>query len=147
MSKCKAIQCRREAIEGHDFCPSCHTVGPWEGFFSTEPVPTAPNKVVNPLMASYEKQHQFAQAQASKLAAVPSLAQQYPQYYKDVTCLSEVDVYAVHKLFDIQDPSGALQHASKKLLLSGVRTGGKSAYDDIREARDTLNRWLELNLV
>jgi hypothetical protein len=51
----------------------------------------------------------------------------------------------VHKLFNIQDPSGCIQHASKKLLLSGVRTGGKSAYDDIKEARDTLTRWLELN--
>lgn len=75
---------------------------------------------------------------------VTSLSEKYPQYYKPVGKLTEVDVYAVHHLFDIQDPSGAIQHASKKLLLSGVRTGGKSAKDDIREARDTLNRWLEL---
>lgn len=74
-----------------------------------------------------------------------SMSQKYPKYYKNTQGMSEVDVYAVHKLFDIQDPSGAIQHASKKLLLSGVRTGGKSKYDDIREARDTLNRWLELN--
>ena len=69
----------------------------------------------------------------------------YPKYYKDVSDVLEVDVYHVHKIFNIQDPSGAIQHASKKLLLSGVRTGGKSFYDDIREARDTLNRWLEIN--
>lgn len=69
----------------------------------------------------------------------------YPKYYKDVTHLREVDVYMVHHLFAVDDPSGAIQHASKKLLLSGVRTGGKSKYDDIREARDTLNRWLEIN--
>lgn len=69
----------------------------------------------------------------------------YPKYYKPVGNLQEIDVYAVHKLFKIQDPSGCIQHASKKLLLSGVRTGGKSAYDDIREARDTLTRWLELH--
>ena len=69
----------------------------------------------------------------------------YPKYYKFVGDLTEVDVYQVHKLFNIQDPSGAIQHASKKLLLSGVRTGGKSQFDDIREARDTLNRWLEMN--
>lgn len=74
-----------------------------------------------------------------------SIADKYPKYYKNVEGMTAIDVYAVHKLFDIQDPSGALQHASKKLLLSGVRTGGKSAYDDVREARDTLNRWLELN--
>lgn len=69
----------------------------------------------------------------------------YPKYYKNVEHLEEVDVYMVHHLFNIQDPSGAIQHASKKLLLSGVRTGGKSAYQDIKEARDTLNRWLQIN--
>ena len=74
-----------------------------------------------------------------------SMSAKYPKYYKSVGNLSEIDVYAVHKLFNIQDPSGAIQHASKKLLLSGVRTGGKSAYKDITEARDTLNRWLQLN--
>ena len=74
-----------------------------------------------------------------------SLANLYPKYFKSVAHLKEVDVYAVHNLFGINDPSGAIQHASKKLLLSGVRTGGKSKYQDIREARDTLNRWLELN--
>ena len=74
-----------------------------------------------------------------------SMAKKYPKYYKDVSDISVLDVYGVHKLFNVNDPSGAIQHASKKLLLSGVRTGGKSAYDDIREARDTLNRWLELN--
>ena len=74
-----------------------------------------------------------------------TMSQKYPKYYKDVTNKTEVDVYAIHHLFDIQDPSGAIQHASKKLLLSGVRTGGKSKFQDIKEARDTLNRWLEIN--
>lgn len=69
----------------------------------------------------------------------------YPKYYKDVSGLNEIDVYQIHNLFDVQDASGCLQHASKKLLLSGVRTGGKSKYDDIREARDTLTRWLAIN--
>ena len=73
------------------------------------------------------------------------MAQKYPKYYKEVGPHKEIDVYAVHQLFDIQDPSGCIQHASKKLLLSGCRTGGKSMYTDIREARDSLNRWLELN--
>ena len=74
-----------------------------------------------------------------------TMAKKYPKYYKSVGNLTEVDVYAVHKLFNIQDPSGAIQHASKKLLLSGVRTGGKSPFKDIQEARDTLTRWLQLN--
>jgi hypothetical protein len=74
-----------------------------------------------------------------------SIADKYPQYYKKVGRLTEIDVYAVHHLFDIQDPSGCIQHASKKLLLSGVRTGGKSVLKDITEARDTLTRWIQLN--
>jgi hypothetical protein len=72
------------------------------------------------------------------------MANQYPEYYKPVGDLQSVDVYAIHKLFNIQDPSGCIQHASKKLLLSGVRTGGKSKYKDVKEARDTLTRWLDL---
>lgn len=74
-----------------------------------------------------------------------SLSSKYPKYYKPVGELTEIDVYAVHHLFDIKDPSGCIHHASKKLLLSGVRTGGKSAYKDIKEASDTLTRWLQLN--
>jgi hypothetical protein len=74
-----------------------------------------------------------------------SLSQRYPKYYKSVGELTEVDVYAVHQLFSLDDTSGCIHHASKKLLLSGVRTGGKTKQQDIREARDTLNRWLELN--
>lgn len=77
--------------------------------------------------------------------APQSLSQRYPAYYKDVGGMTEIDVYAVHNLFQVIDPSGCIHHASKKLLLSGVRTGGKSAYKDIKEARDTLTRWLQLN--
>jgi len=69
----------------------------------------------------------------------------YPQYFKDVDGVASIDVYQTHALFGIDDPSGCLHHASKKLLLSGVRTGGKSKHQDIKEARDTLNRWLEIN--
>lgn len=77
--------------------------------------------------------------------AQQSLSALYPKYFKDTEHLDEVDVYQVHHLFNVQDPSGCIHHASKKLLLSGVRTGGKSKFDDIREARDTLNRWLQIN--
>jgi hypothetical protein len=73
-----------------------------------------------------------------------TMQEKYPLYYKDVSKLDTVDVYQVHKIFNIQDPSGAIQHASKKLLLSGVRTGGKNRLDDVREARDTLTRLLQL---
>lgn len=75
----------------------------------------------------------------------PSMSELYPKYYKDFSGVDEADVYLVHDRFKIEDHSGCLHHASKKLLLSGVRTGGKSKFDDVREARDTLNRWLEIN--
>ena len=74
-----------------------------------------------------------------------SMSEKYPKYYKAVGEQTEIDVYSVHKMFEINDPSGAIQHASKKLLLSGARTGNKSNYQDIKEARDTLTRWLQLN--
>lgn len=95
---------------------------------------------IGELAASEVAKHKFIPGYQA-----PHMYDLYPKYFKDVSKLQEVDVYMIHTLFNIQDPSGAIQHASKKLLLSGVRTGGKSFYDDVREARDTLNRWLEIN--
>lgn len=89
--------------------------------------------------------HQRVVDKESTTLANQSLSQVYPKYYKSVGDMVEIDVYAVHLLFNIQDPSGCLQHSSKKLLLSGARTGGKSTYKDVKEARDTLTRWLQLN--
>jgi len=74
----------------------------------------------------------------------PTLADLYPAYHKDVRHLDTIDVYRIHALYRVDDPSGCLQHASKKILLSGVRTGNKPKEKDIREARDTLTRWLEM---
>lgn len=71
-----------------------------------------------------------------------SMAGLYPKYYKDVRHLDAVDVYRVHRLFNVTD--NELHHASKKILLCGVRTGGKPIRKEIEEARDTLNRWLEI---
>jgi hypothetical protein len=76
------------------------------------------------------------------------MSDMYPKYYKPVPeGIRELDVYAVCKMFPVDDPSGAINHARKKLLVPGARTGGKSMYNDIKEARDTLERWLELNKV
>lgn len=72
-----------------------------------------------------------------------SLSKKYPKYFKDVNDVTEIDVYSVHLLFNIQDPSGCIQHASKKLLLSGAND--KSMYRNVVEARDILTRWLQLN--
>lgn len=75
-----------------------------------------------------------------------TLASQYPKYYKAVPeGWKFLDTYAVNILFPVDDPSGCILHARKKLLVPGVRSGGKSMRKDITEARDTLNRWLELN--
>lgn len=68
----------------------------------------------------------------------------YPKYFKSVKDLTDIDVYQICDLFEVNDPSGATQHAIKKLLLSGQRTGNKSKYLDLKEARDTLNRRLEM---
>ena len=74
------------------------------------------------------------------------MALKYPKYYKPIPPgITELDIYAVCRMFPVDDASGAINHARKKLLIPGARTGGKSLYDDIKEARDTLNRWLELN--
>ena len=56
-----------------------------------------------------------------------------------------IDVYRVCEIFKVTDPSGAKQHALKKVLMAGDR-GSKSEYKDIREAIDTLERWCEMRI-
>lgn len=70
------------------------------------------------------------------------LADRYPDFYRSVGDMTEIDVYAIHHLFRIDDHSGCLQQASQKLLLSGV---SKTTYKDVKTARDILTRWLQLN--
>jgi len=65
----------------------------------------------------------------------------YPHYFKSVSHLETVDVYRVLSLFQVNDP--CIQHAIKKLLCAGDR-GDKSMIKDITEARDSLNRHLEM---
>lgn len=60
----------------------------------------------------------------------------------DVSDHELVDPYMIHSLFGLHDPSGALQEASKKLLLS--YRGNTNTVQDIIEARNILNRWLEI---
>ena len=119
MYLCKAIRCSNQVTDPtQDFCPDCqHTQYHETGeptFYQRKVVDSSP------------------------------LASKYPQHFKSVEHLAEVDVYAIHHIFEINDPSGAIQEASRKLLLSGSHTG-KPAYQNILEARDILTRWLELN--
>ena len=68
----------------------------------------------------------------------------HSHYFKDVRHLDYVDIYQVCKLFPIDDDSGAITHARKKLLVAGGRGAGKDMIKDITEARDTLNRYLQI---
>ena len=63
-------------------------------------------------------------------------------YFKDVSHLDTVDVYRVLALFNVTDQ--ALGHAIKKLLVAGGRGAGKDIQRDVREAVDTLERFLEM---
>lgn len=64
-----------------------------------------------------------------------------------LSTLDDLDIYAIHHMFNLQDPSGCLQQASRSILMSGIEnTGtGKPLVKDIEQARNLLNRWLELN--
>jgi hypothetical protein len=66
----------------------------------------------------------------------------YNKYFRDVSNLTKIDIYRILELFGVTNP--CKQHAIKKLLLSGDRTGGKSEAEDIQEAIDTLTRWQEM---
>lgn len=65
----------------------------------------------------------------------------HSHYFKDVSALTHVDVYRVLALFGVTDP--CVQHAIKKLLVSGER-GAKDADQDIREAMDSLERYVAM---
>jgi hypothetical protein len=67
---------------------------------------------------------------------------EYNHYYKKVPeGVEYIDVYRVLEMFDVSNPS--IQHAIKKLLVAGGR-GHKDIHKDIKEAIDSLNRWLEM---
>ena len=77
----------------------------------------------------------------NELAVYRHQNRKHGHYYKDVIKLKAVDVYMVCKLFGVND--AAISHAVKKLLCSGQR-GYKDAEKDIREAIDTLQRYIEI---
>ena len=67
----------------------------------------------------------------------------HSHYFKDITHLDWLDIYRVCALYITNDPSGALAHAAKKILVAGGR-GAKDIRKDIQEAIDTLQRKLEM---
>lgn len=70
------------------------------------------------------------------------LQRKHSHYFKDVSNLNEIDVYAVLTLFEVHDP--CIAHAAKKLLCTGNR-GHKDFETDVQDALDSLLRWKELN--
>ena len=89
--------------------------------------------------------------QPEELPFVDSLNDQYAEieqvrkhlhYFKDVSNIAEIDVYAVLKLFDVTDP--CLQHIIKKALCAGKR-GHKDMMEDLQNIVDTAIRAVELN--
>lgn len=68
----------------------------------------------------------------------------HAHYFKDVTHLTEVDVYRVLDLFGITDQ--CIGHAVKKLLVAGGRGAGKDIERDMDEVVDTLLRRKEMLL-
>lgn len=65
----------------------------------------------------------------------------YPHYFKDVSAVDRIDVYAVLRLFEVTDP--CLQHIVKKALCAG-RRGLKSFEDDVIEIYETASRLVDL---
>ena len=67
----------------------------------------------------------------------------HSHYHKDVGHLLTMDVYRLCERFEINDQSGATQHAIKKLVCAGQR-GSKGLLQDLQEAVDTINRRIEM---
>lgn len=67
----------------------------------------------------------------------------HSHYHKNVSQYDTIDIYALCKIFDIQDPSGCTQHAIKKLLVTGQR-GHKDRLRDLQDVIDTVKRLVEL---
>lgn len=66
----------------------------------------------------------------------------HEHYFKDVSQMDKIDVYAVLHLFEVTDP--CIQHAVKKLLCTGKR-GHKDFQKDIQDSIDSLVRCQELH--
>lgn len=73
-----------------------------------------------------------------------AMSQKHPHYHKDVASFKTIDVYRVLGLFGVTDP--CIQHAIKKLLVAGGRGAGKDIFRDVREAMDSLERYMEIQM-
>lgn len=70
-------------------------------------------------------------------------SEKYPAYWRAIPAhWTHLDTYRINQLFPVEDDSGAILHARKKLLLPGVRTGQKGILKDVTEAVSTLNCYI-----
>lgn len=131
---CCSTNCRNSASHGKMFCEPC-----------SEQLSKQVNQQIKgasvtpvPVQAKQGEDH-------GRRGSDTPMSYRYPKYYKPVPAgVTEIDTYMLCEMFQVQDHSGAIHHAIKKLLLPGVRTGGKTRLDDVKEARDTLTRWIEV---
>lgn len=85
-------------------------------------------------------------ANPEKDAYGKAMAEKYPAYWRMLNPdWVAIDTYRINELFGVKDDSGRILHSRKKLLVPGVRTGGKSMRKDIAEAVATLQQWLDAN--
>lgn len=85
---------------------------------------------------------------AAKTDPLAEEIQHYPAYWRPIPShWTALDYYRVRELFPLpaELQSARLDHAMKKLLVPGIRTGGKSFRKDIAEAYATLGQWLKDN--
>lgn len=140
---CTNIGCNSQTEECQDRCPTC-IVFDYKGKRPSDKEKQAAAKEYAQV-AALSNDIVKVSLPTRRAEDIPMSAK-YPKYYKRIPAgVSELDVYGVCKMFPVTDDSGCINHARKKLLVPGTRTGGKSFYDDIKEARDTLTRWMELH--
>lgn len=72
---------------------------------------------------------------------VSETSSKHKHYFKDVSKLAEVDVYAILYLFEVTDP--CIAHVVKKLLCTGKR-GHKDFERDLQDSIDSLMRCMTL---
>ena len=86
--------------------------------------------------------HDFGASSLNDQYAEIEQVRKHRHYFKDVSNIAEIDVYAVLKLFEVTDP--CLQHIVKKALCAGKR-GHKDMMEDLQNIVDTAIRAVELN--
>ena len=89
-----------------------------------------------------EFEHGFGASSLNDQYAEIEQVRKHRHYFKDVSNIAEIDVYAVLKLFEVTDP--CLQHIVKKALCAGKR-GHKDMMEDLQNIVDTAIRAVELN--